>query len=194
MYVPLGLVMTPFSSILEASNAGHMNPETMSSRWIRGLLPRTVREVIFAAGLNQVSDWCKDQVPDSVTDPTARSVAGSIAAGSMAGYFSHVPHNLSTLKLLKPQVSYGDHFRSLLQATIDARFDKQGSIYRSNALKNIVGTSLVFLMPRGVIIRTAQIVGSFVIVNGTISLFDIFGVNQQLSAVATPVASLKAAK
>lgn len=34
-----------------------MNPEPLlTARWMRGLLPRTLREVIFAIGLNQASD------------------------------------------------------------------------------------------------------------------------------------------
>lgn len=54
-----GVIMTPISSILEACNAGHMNPEPLYRRWTRGLMPRTVREVIFGIGLNQLSDYCE---------------------------------------------------------------------------------------------------------------------------------------
>jgi len=32
---------------------------------------------------------------------------GSLMAGVTAGYLSHVPHNMSTLKLLSPNKSYG---------------------------------------------------------------------------------------
>ena len=31
--------------------------------------------------------------------------------GVLAGYFSHVPHNLSALKLMEPDKSYGQLFR-----------------------------------------------------------------------------------
>lgn len=31
----------------------------------------------------------------------ARTAAGSMLAGMMAGYLSHIPHNVSTLKLLQ---------------------------------------------------------------------------------------------
>lgn len=58
-----GVLMTPFSSILEASNAGHANPEPLYRRWTRGLVPRTSREVIFGIGLNQLSDYCEERVP-----------------------------------------------------------------------------------------------------------------------------------
>ena len=50
-----GLLMTPVSSVLEASNAGHSNPEPLVRRWTRGVMWRGMREIIFAAGLNQVS-------------------------------------------------------------------------------------------------------------------------------------------
>ncbi len=50
----LGLIMTPISSFLEASNAGVHNPEPMQRRMFRGIVPRAVREVIFGVGLNQV--------------------------------------------------------------------------------------------------------------------------------------------
>jgi hypothetical protein len=86
-----GILMTPFSSILEASNAGHMNPEPMATRWVRGLLPRTLREVIFAVGINQMSDYCEQAMPASmVSQPAMRNVLGSITAGAIAGYLSHV--------------------------------------------------------------------------------------------------------
>lgn len=48
--------MTPLSSLLEASNAGHMNKEHLLKRATRGFVPRSIREVIFAIGLNQASD------------------------------------------------------------------------------------------------------------------------------------------
>ena len=50
-----GIIMTPLSSMLEASNAGHMNPEPITTRWMRGITWRMAREVIFGIGLNQMS-------------------------------------------------------------------------------------------------------------------------------------------
>jgi uncharacterized membrane protein HdeD (DUF308 family) len=92
------------------------------------------------------------------------------------------------LKLLKPTISYSEHFRSLVQTTIDARLNKQSAAYRSPAIRQALGTAMVFLFPKGVLIRTTQIIGSFVIVNGTISLFDAFKVKEQLATYApTPV-------
>ena len=41
--------MTPLSSMLEASNAGHMNPEPITTRWMRGITWRMTREVILMA-------------------------------------------------------------------------------------------------------------------------------------------------
>lgn len=42
-----GIFMTPISSLLEASNAGHMNAEPMSTRWMRGVIPRCSRKLFL---------------------------------------------------------------------------------------------------------------------------------------------------
>jgi hypothetical protein len=107
-----GLCMTPMSSILEASNAGHSNPESMSTRWLRGTVPRAAREVIFGIGLNQLSDYCEERVPSVVQGQALRTAGGSLLAGMLCGYLSHVVHNMSTLKLMNPNLSYGEHFRN----------------------------------------------------------------------------------
>jgi hypothetical protein len=73
---------------------------------------------------------------------------------------------------LKPQLSYGQHFGNLLNTAIDSRLNKNGMIYRSPLLRSIFGVAAVFLIPRGVVTRTAQIVGSFILVNGTITLLN----------------------
>ena len=131
---------------------------------------------------------------DVVPNQPLRSVLGSITAGALAGYVSHVPHNLSTLKLLKPTISYGSHFQSLVDGTVDVRLKKQGALYQNQALRRLVGTSLVFLLPKGVMLRTAQIVGSFVIVNGTISIFEVMKVEDQLAAYASGTPKIAAVK
>jgi hypothetical protein len=51
----------------------------------------------------------------SARSKLVRNALGSIAAGLVAGYLSHVPHNLSTMKLLNPAVSYGQHFGALVE-------------------------------------------------------------------------------
>ena len=123
-----GLCMTPMSSLLEASNAGHSNPEPLSQRWTRGLVPRAAREVIFGIGLNQLSDYCEERVPSFVEGQALRTAGGSLMAGVLCGYLSHVVHNMSTLKLMNPNKTYGEHFReyvaqaeSRLPANIPAR-------------------------------------------------------------------------
>jgi hypothetical protein len=176
-----GVLMTPFSSILEASNAGHLNPEPLSKRWTRGLAPRMLREVIFAIGLNQSADACEQMLPrDLITEKPARSIVGSVIAGIGAGYLSHVPHNLSSLKLLQPSVSYREHFNNLVSTSITTRFsaDPATTLNSNPMLRKIVGSALVFLLPRGVVIRTMQIVGSFIIVNGTIAVSQKYGVDR----------------
>jgi hypothetical protein len=61
-----GVLMTPVSGLLEACNAGHQNPEPLSRAMWRGLVPRCAREVVFGVGLNQLSDYCEERVPDDV--------------------------------------------------------------------------------------------------------------------------------
>uniref|UniRef100_K3XC50 Cyclic nucleotide-binding domain-containing protein n=1 Tax=Globisporangium ultimum (strain ATCC 200006 / CBS 805.95 / DAOM BR144) TaxID=431595 RepID=K3XC50_GLOUD len=164
-----GIVMTPVSGMLEAFNAGHMNPESLATRWMRGFVPRCFREVIFGIGLNQLSDYFEERIPLSSTSPAINNAIASLMAGVVSGYLSHVPHNLSTLKLMNPQKSYRAHMadfihhsESRLPSTIPAR------------ARFVSAAALAILFPRGLTVRTTQIVGSFIILNGTInSLKDI---------------------
>ena len=158
-----GVVMTPVSSVLEAANAGHMNPEPLHRRWMRGATARMGREVIFGIGINQLSDYCEERMP--FEGAGARNMAGSLVAGVCAGYLSHVPHNLSTMKLLKPDKSYAQHFREFAQAS-EARLP--GASEMDPAQRRFLGSLYSVVFPKGCLIRTMQIVGSFVILNGTI--------------------------
>ncbi len=117
-----GIIMTPLSSLLEASVA-HLNPEPLWRRATRGLTFRCGREIIFGIGLNQLTDYCEERTPTTLSKvfvclqpqvsviclvtlflvyQPLRNAAGSMLAGMMSGYLSHVPHNLSTLKLMNP--------------------------------------------------------------------------------------------
>ena len=208
-----GIFMTPISSVLEASNAGHMNPEPMATRWMRGALPRGGREIIFGIGLNQMSDYFEERVlgmylasnvgPDSkksssntsnnddddddTTDipvskldddntsdntnhPMLANAIGSLMAGVVSGYFSHVPHNLSTLKLLEPSKSYRELYSTFVNKSVPPVFQNYVSTLQISAnSKSILRTIFATLFPRGLIVRTTQIVGSFIILNGTIN-------------------------
>jgi|EP00670_Eutreptiella_braarudii_P000270 hypothetical protein len=159
-----GILMTPVSSLLEATNAGHMNKEPMYTRWLRGLVPRCAREVIFGVGLNQLSDYCEERMPPLIENKALRTALGSMTAGVLSGYFSHVPHNLSTLKLLNPAQSYLELFRS---------YAARHTIYVPSSIKgtsrDVLATTIACVFPQAVLIRTMQIVGSFVILNGTIN-------------------------
>jgi len=160
-----GIIMTPLSSMLEASNAGHMNPEPITTRWMRGITWRMAREVIFGIGLNQMSDYCEERIPSSLTQNEAlRTMGGSCIAGVLAGYFSHIPHNLSTLKLMTPSKTYGQHLGALV-----AQSESRIPTTFSPGSRRAIATVAAILFPRAVVIRTAQIVGSFVILNGTIN-------------------------
>jgi CRP-like cAMP-binding protein len=163
-----GIIMTPVSGMLEAFNAGHMNPEPLTTRWMRGLLPRAMREVIFGIGLNQLSDYFEERIPIQ-SSPLIKNAIASMAAGCVAGYLSHVPHNLSTMKLMNPQKSYLAHMKDFVRHS-------ESRVPNTIAPRSrfLVASVLALAFPRGLTIRTTQIVGSFIILNGTInSLKDI---------------------
>jgi len=158
-----GLCMTPVSSLLEAYNAGHMNAEPIHKRWTRGLLPRGLREVIFGVGLNQLSDYCEERV-DFISNKFMRNAAASMTAGVIAGYLSHVPHNFSTLKILNPHKTYGELFSEYMSVA-----EKRLPEGIPTFIRRPLSYALSVLAPRGLMIRTSQIVGSFIILNGTIN-------------------------
>lgn len=160
-----GVIMTPISSILEASNAGNRNPEPMTTRWMRGIWPRALREVIFGIGLNQLSDWYEERVP--IANPVLANMAGSLSAGITSGYLSHVPHNISTLMLNNPKLTFAEHCRGYVKLS-EARV----AHIESPFLRNAAMVSLSILAPKGIIPRTTQIAGSFILLNGTINAID----------------------
>ncbi|KAL7547059.1 hypothetical protein ACHAWF_010375 [Thalassiosira exigua] len=163
-----GVLMTPISSILEACNAGHSNPEPLYRRWMRGVVPRCGREIIFGLGLNNLTDWAEERIPRDVCEgKVMRNALGSLMAGAISGYFSHVPHNLSTMKLLQPEVSYRVHAGSLIEA---AKSRVPATLPPST--KHLAATALALLWPKGLEIRMAQVVGSFVLLNGITHLLD----------------------
>jgi len=163
-----GVLMTPVSSVLEACNAGHANPEPLARRWMRGVSPRCAREIIFGLGLNNLTDWAEERIPRDVFESkVTRNAAGSLVAGVIAGYFSHVPHNLSTMKLLDPGKSYGHHVASLVRSSADRV--PEGL---SPGVRNAAATALALLLPKGLAIRTTQVIGSFVLLNGISHLLD----------------------
>ena len=163
-----GVLMTPISSILEACNAGHSNPEPLYRRWIRGVAPRCGREIIFGLGLNNLTDWAEERIPRDVCETKVmRNALGSMTAGVISGYFSHVPHNLSTMKLLQPSVSYSVHVQSLVNAA-----KQRVPSTMPGPARDVAATALALLLPKGLAIRTTQVVGSFVLLNGISHLLD----------------------
>jgi hypothetical protein len=168
-----GVIMTPLSSLLEASNAGHVNKEPMSSRWMRGTVPRAGREIVFGLGLNQLSDYFEERLsPMFPHHPVVANAAGSLVAGVCAGYFSHVPHNLSTYKLMEPHRSYGDLYAMFVDKSVPTSVDQMVQTWPASA-RTATRTVFATLFPRGVMIRTVQIVGSFMILNGTINYLQV---------------------
>ena len=164
-----GMIMNPISSVLEASNAGHMNSESMSTRWMRGFVPRGGREIIFGLGLNQMSDYFEERAQVwTGGDGMMANALGSLMAGVVSGYLSHVPHNLSTFKLLQPQTKYSQLYQQFVDKSVPPVVDR--AVQHWPPLSRTLARSvLATFFPRGVMIRTTQIVGSFVILNGTIN-------------------------
>lgn len=160
-----GLVMTPVSSLLEACNA-HLNTEPLWRRWLRGITFRATREVIFGIGLNQLTDYCEERTPHTWSK-FARNFVGSCAAGMCSGYLSHVPHNLSTLKLMHPTRSYWDLFRGFAKARESGLPASWNPTTRA-----VVGGVMSVVAPMGLHIRTTQICGSFVVINGLIAYLN----------------------
>eukprot|EP01063_Lacrimia_lanifica_P004665 TRINITY_DN12662_c0_g1_i1.p1 TRINITY_DN12662_c0_g1~~TRINITY_DN12662_c0_g1_i1.p1 ORF type:complete len:277 (+),score=90.17 TRINITY_DN12662_c0_g1_i1:61-891(+) len=161
-----GVVMTPISSILEAANAGNKNPEPLlTKRWLRGITARCVREIIFAVGVNQLSEYIEECVPEEkVSSPLLRNSIGSLTAGVMSGYFSHVPHNMSALKLHYPDKSYWELFVDYAKSS-EARLP---SSIADPVQKQRMGWLLALVAPKALVARTTQIVGTFVLLNGII--------------------------
>mmetsp|Transcript_9587 Transcript_9587/g.17447 ORF Transcript_9587/g.17447 Transcript_9587/m.17447 type:complete len:442 (-) Transcript_9587:94-1419(-) len=168
-----GIIMTPISSVLEASNAGHMNKEAMSTRWMRGVVPRAAREIIFGVGLNQMSDFFEERLqPYFPQNAMMANAAGSLCAGVVSGYLSHVPHNISTFKLLEPTKSYPKLYQQFVNKSVPPAIDNLVHHWPSG-LRNVTRTIFATFFPRGVMIRTTQIVGSFIILNGTINYLQL---------------------
>ena len=83
-YIPMCI----YSNIFTQQNTNsHMNPEPITTRWMRGITWRMAREVIFGIGLNQMSDYCEERIPASVTSNEAlRTMGGSMIAGVVYVY------------------------------------------------------------------------------------------------------------
>jgi hypothetical protein len=181
MAVAPGIIMTPISSILEASNAGHLNSEPMATRWLRGIVARCGREIVFGIGLNQMSDYWEEQWQELLgrdkTNPMISNAAGSLTAGVISGYFSHVPHNMSTYKLLEPRRSYSDLYSMFVDRSVpnivENAIKSSPFFTQSPTLAQIVRYATATIFPRGLIVRTTQIVGSFMILNGTINYLQL---------------------
>lgn len=168
-----GVLMTPISSLLEASNAGHMNSESMATRWMRGVVPRCAREIIFGIGLNQMSDFFEERFePFFGKNHLMSNALGSMSAGVVSGYLSHVPHNISTYKLLEPRRSYLDLYRMFVDKSVPPIIEDAVASWPPLA-KNVTRTVFATLFPRGLVVRTTQIVGSFIILNGTINYLQL---------------------
>jgi hypothetical protein len=160
MAIAPGVIMTPISSVLEASNAGHLNNEPMATRWLRGIVARCGREIVFGLGLNQLSDYWEERWQELLgrdkTSPVISNAAGSLTAGVISGYFSHVPHNISTYKLLEPHRSYIDLYSMFVDrsvpAVVDSAIQSTPVFAKSPTLAQIVRYMTATIFPRGLIV------------------------------------------
>lgn len=165
-----GLIMTPVSSFLEATNVGQHNPEPLYRRMFRGIVPRCCREVIFGVGLNQLSDFFEERVPEKlVTNTMYRNMLGSATAAVVSGYLSHFPHNLSTMKLANPSKTYMEIWAEIgknSEARLPSFLQNKGTLTTwASRISTIV-------TPATVTVRTGQLIGSFVILNGIITFIN----------------------
>lgn len=158
-FVP-GVIMCPFSSVLEAANAKDKNPEPLARRWTRGFAPRLVREVVFGIGMNQLADFCTERAT-FVENAHLKGWLGSCTAGVLAGYLSHVPHNLSAMKLFSPEKTYGELWKELYSRSI-----VHVPAWTPPAAVPHMAKVYAVLFPIGVVRRSVQIGGTFVIING----------------------------
>jgi hypothetical protein len=139
---------------------------------MRGLVPRGGREIVFGVGLNQMSDYFEERVQPYYPDNAIMANAiGSVMAGVVSGYFSHVPHNLSTFKLMEPDKPYGELYKMFVDKSVPPAVDRRVAAWPP-AAKSMTRSIVATLFPRGLAIRTTQIIGSFIILNGTINLLQ----------------------
>ena len=102
------------------------------------------------------------------TGKPMRNALGSVSAGVVAGYLSHMPHNLSTMKLLRPHVPYREHVDRLIKQSIP-----RVPVALPQHFRQTAATALAFALPAGLAIRTTQIIGSFVLLNGISHMLDV---------------------
>lgn len=182
-----GVIMTPISSVLEACNA-NLNPEPLHIRSIRGVAARCCREVIFGVGLNQLSDHFQRRMPGSLPSGLQNAL-GSMSAGVVAAFFSHIPHNLSTLKLMHPHKTYLQHFMEVSKPW-EARL--LSWMPNSPQMATRLAPLCAIVAPIGLGVRTLQIVGSFVVLNGIIHMLTSITSKESSSELATSQPALVA--
>ena len=141
-------------------------------------------------------------------------------SGVLSGYLSHIPHNLSTLKLMTPSKTYMQHLESLVSQSesriptrsspsscprlrlcdciLCAMFPRPARLLSSCLVtracsfspgtRKAMATFAAIAFPRAVLIRTAQIVGSFIILNGTINALKVNTLHSPPSPPSPPSA------
>eukprot|EP00756_Hemistasia_phaeocysticola_P016824 Hpha_TRINITY_DN15501_c1_g1::TRINITY_DN15501_c1_g1_i1::g.105507::m.105507 len=153
-----GVLLAPFSGFLEARQV--MAHSHGTPYWSHGFVCRSMRDGLFAFGLNQVSEFFEERCP-AEWEPWTRCVLGSALAGGVVGYCSHVPHMLSTMKLAAPAASYGDIFRRMVREAED----RLPHHFPPRSTRAVATFNAIFA-PAGVSIRSMQLMGTCALVNG----------------------------
>ena len=127
----------------------------------------------FWFGFESNVGYFEEQVqPFTGGDGMMANAIGSLMAGVVSGYLSHGPHNLSTFKLLEPHKHYSQLYQQFVDKSVPPVLD-QAVQHWPPLSRTLTRSLLATLFPRGVMIRTTQIVGSFVILNGTINYLQL---------------------
>ncbi|KAI9906348.1 hypothetical protein PsorP6_016397 [Peronosclerospora sorghi] len=126
-----------------------MNPESLSTRCIRGTAPRMLHEVTFGVGVNQLSDYFEERMMVT-SSPAMNNALGSLMAGVVCGYLSH-----------KGYVEHMDDFMRRAEVHVPKTV--------SPRQRYLAATAMALLFPKGLTVRTSQIFGSFIILNGTVN-------------------------
>jgi len=156
-----GVIMCPMSSVLEATNAGKLNPEPILRRASRGFVPRLGREVVFGVGLNQLADFVGERAESMFSNKAIARNLGSMTAGLIAGYLSHIPHVLSTKKLNEPHKSYAELWKEVWSLSVQRTPNSLEESQRHRLAK-----LYAVACPVGCVRRSFQIAGTFIIING----------------------------
>ena len=102
-----------------------------------------------------MAEYFEERASNAVSgNKIVANAIGSLSAGVISGYLSHVPHNLSTLKLLEPEKSYRELFNKFVTSSVNRDRIPSGL---SPTMRSIAEKVYAVLFPRGCLVRTCQV-------------------------------------